>query len=99
MLNFTEIKENTKKAAEIIADTFNDLGSIFEAYGSCSAAKREAWKEIEARALATPGYNHDLHVCGRYTSNFSTVYTYTDENGATYAVKDTKSYTYRTKIA
>ena len=89
----TEIKKNTKKAAQIIADTFNNLGSIFDAYVRPSSRKVFAYKEIERRAEATPGYNYDLHVCAAGCQTFSTTYTYTDA-GKTYVVKDTPSYTY-----
>lgn len=98
MMNFTEIKNNTKKAADIVADRFNDLGSIFEAYESPSTKKVRAYNDIEDRAKATPGYNNDLHVCSAGCQTFSTVYTYT-EDSKTYVVKDTPSYTYRVELA
>ena len=94
----TKINKGTKKAAEIIADTLRDLGSIFEAYGRCSNAKIQAWEEIKERAENTSGYNHDLHVCGKCTSNYSTVYTFTDENGKRFAVKDTWTNTFITEM-
>ena len=92
-MTYTEIKKNTKKAADIIADTFRDLGSIYEAYGRCSAKKIQAWEEIKSRAKSTPGYNNDLHVCSKCTNFFTTAYTYTDGE-KTYVVKDTPAYTY-----
>ena len=98
MMNFTEIKKNTKKAAEMIADTARDLGSIYQAYGRCSANKVRAWQDIKERAEKTPGYNNDLHLCSKSTSFFTTVYTYTD-GGKTYIVKDTPTYVYRTELA
>lgn len=95
----TTIKKGTRKAQEM----FNDLGrntlctSIYDAYDRPSQRKVETFTEIRQRAWDTDGYNHDLHVFGHNTSTYSTIYSYT-QDGKTYIVKDTKSYTYITEL-
>ena len=90
------VKATTKKAADIIA-TFNrckyDHAGIYDAYGRPSCYKVAAFNEIQERARNTAGYNHDLTVCGAGSSFFSTIYSYTDENGM-HIVKDTPSNTF-----
>ena len=96
----TEIKATTKKGKEMQHDLFNTYyrgRSFWDVYGRASAAKRRAWEEIERRALATPGYCGDLHICGASSHFFSTIYSYI-EDGVRHIVKDTASYTYHTTI-
>jgi len=95
----TKVKKNTKKANWIIYDLTHNTArrSIFDAYVSPSAAKINSFEAIRARALSTPGYNHDLHISGAGSHNYSTVYSYT-EGGITYVVKDTKCNTFVTEL-
>jgi len=90
----TKVKANTQKGLGIIWDfehaRYND---IYDAYDRPSNVKVRTFNEIKERALQTAGYNRDLRVAGRGTHTYSTVYSFTDENG-THIVKDTKSNTY-----
>ena len=95
----TTIKNTTKAGKAIISDLYrNGEANIFEAYGRPSIYKINAFKEIENRANNTPGYNHDLHICGAGSHFFSTVYSYTNESGDLVIVKDTASNTYMVTI-
>lgn len=97
MTHYTDLNPGTKKAAYLIWDEAHaNRGDIWEAYAKPSAAKVNSYRAIEQRAIETPGYNHDLRVVGASCHSYSTVYTYTDKNGLTYIVKDTKANTYRT---
>ena len=87
------IKAHTALGQQIIKECTRTGNDLFTAYEKPSHKKITAWLEIQERAKATPGYNNDLHIIGHSYHNYSTGYTYT-ENGKTYAVKDTKSYTY-----
>ena len=94
----TILNPTTKKALGIISDLKTPgERSIFTAYGRPSSYKISAFQDIERRALTTPGYNHDLHICGAGSHYFSTVYSYT-ENGHTTIIKDTKSNIYSVTI-
>lgn len=97
----TKVK-NTTKAGQAIINTFNNKrwhkGSIYEAYNNPSSAKKNAYYEIECRAYSTDGYNHDLTVVGASSHFFSTMYSYTDEQG-THIVYDTHSDTKVVDIA
>lgn len=95
----TKVNPNTKAAAAIIYDLYHhtDRTSIYHAYKKPSARKWSSFHAIEARACSTPGYNHDLHITGAGSHNYSTVYSFT-EDGKTYAVKDTKANTYITEV-
>ena len=95
----TTIKNTTKKAAAIIACLTYDLGDIYSAYKRPGETNIKAYEAIKERACNTPGYNNDLHVCGAGSHNFSTIYTYTDESGKTYAIKDTRDNIYRVELA
>lgn len=92
----TEIKNTTKAGQAILSDYNRPTAArtIYEAYGRPSAAKVRAYEDIARRAADTPGYNHDLKVCGAGSHFFSTVYSYT-EDGTTYVIKDTPSNTYK----
>ena len=91
----TTIKNGTQKANEIIRDLSyrTSWKSIYDAYERPSRIKVDTFEEIRRRAYETEGYNYDLHVCGANSSQYSTVYSYT-QNGKTYVVKDTKCNTY-----
>lgn len=87
------VKNGTKEASAIISiftdNKWSNKGSIYEAYGKPSATKVKAWKDIEARAKATAGYDDNLRVCSRNGYCFSTIYSYTTDE-ATFIVYDTK---------
>ena len=90
----TKVNANTQKGRFIIWDFENArFKDIFDAYDRPSSTKVKTFNEIKNRALQTAGYNHDLRVAGRGTRTYSTVYSFTDENG-THIVKDTKSNTF-----
>lgn len=90
-----EVKNTTQKGKQIISECKSyGIGDIFNAYNRPSPRKIRAYQEIEARANNTAGYNYNLHVIGANCHNFSTGYTYQDENGNHYAVKDTQTNTY-----
>ena len=94
----TTIK-NTTKAGQAIINEFNYYQSkgrrgIYEAYGSPSSRKVNSYNEIERRASETNGYNHDLTVAGAGSHFFSTLYSFCDEVGKMFIVKDTASNTY-----
>lgn len=95
----TKVNKGTRKAEEMRRDlgyaTYNR--DIYDAYDRPSRRKVETFNEIKQRALDTDGYNGDLHVCGHNTSTYSTIYSFT-QDGTTYIVKDTKSYTYITEL-
>lgn len=95
----TTIRKGTRKALDMICDLGRnrEQTDIYDAYERPSRRKVETFNEIKMRAFATDGYNHDLHVCGHNTSTYSTIYSFT-QDGRTFAVKDTKSYTYITEI-
>lgn len=78
----TKVNLGTKLADKILW-TFNHVnyGSIYEAYGTCSAKKINSWKEIESRARETEGYNHDLKVVARSCHFYSTMYSFTNDEG------------------
>lgn len=91
------IKAGTKAGQAIIADYNRFAGtsrSIFTAYGKPSTAKVCAYLDIEKRAKETAGYRNDLAVCGAGSSYFSTIYSFVDEIGKLFIVKDTASNTY-----
>lgn len=93
-----EIKQNTKKAAEMIDDlnrSYYRGWSFWDVYGRASDTKRRAWEQIEDRARNTPGYEHNLHITGASSHFFSTIYSYI-EDGVRHIIKDTASYTYHT---
>jgi len=95
------VKAGTKAANAIIA-TFKDLkwsnkGSIYEAYGKPSATKVAIYESIKRRALETEGYNKDLRVTSANCYFFSTIYSYTNDEG-TFIVYDTPSYTKIVKL-
>ena len=95
----TKLNTNTKKAQAIIAElTRNtELHSIYDAYDRPSDRKVASFTEIRERAMATPGYNHDLHVTGHNSSFYSTIYSYTVD-GTTFVVKDTHADTYLVEL-
>lgn len=94
----TTINKGTKKALAIISDLKRPgARSIYEAYGRPSYRKVNAFNAIHERALATEGYNNDLHISGAGSSFFSTVYSFT-VNGITTIIKDTPSNTYAVTI-
>lgn len=95
----TEIKNTTKKALGIMNDLlYRGYDDIYSAYGRPSYYKVNAWREIEERARATSGYNHDLHIVGASSHFFSTVYSYTEEDGTLCIVKDTHANTFIIKV-
>ena len=91
----TKLNANTKKAQAIIDDLARNrhMTSIYDAYDRPSRTKVDTFQAIRERAEATEGYNGDLHVTGRNSSAYATVYSYTTD-GTTYVVKDTKDNTY-----
>ena len=97
-----EIKTGTKKSESMLWELenvtrWNNYSDIYDAYDNPSCYKVRAWNAIVDRAYNTPGYNHDLRITGRSCFAFSTIYSYTDEDGL-HIVKDTKDYTYHTII-
>lgn len=90
-----KLNRNTQKAQQILADlNYNTwCKSIYDAYDKPSRAKVITFNEIEKRALHTVGYNHDLHIVGHSCHQYSTIYSYTQDN-ILYVVKDTKFNTY-----
>jgi hypothetical protein len=93
---FTRLNPSTKKAAAIVSEwryNRNRHESIHDAYGRPSYRKVSTYNDIERRANDTPGYNHDLTVTGANSSFYSTIYSFTDEEG-THIIKDTASNVY-----
>ena len=89
------IKATTKEGGDIVSmfrSPHYDKGDIFDAYERPSANKVRAYREIENRASSTNGYNYDLRVVSKNTFSFSTMYSFTDEQG-THIIYDTPSYT------
>lgn len=97
----TTVKAGTKKAEAMMWEFRNCFkgSSIEEAYGRASQAKKASFEEIERRAWNTDGYNHDLKITGKNTTQYSTMYSYTTAEGITYIVKDTRSNTYILQVA
>ena len=93
------IKSGTKEAERIMNIFFSgaNKGSIYTAYGRCSATKKEAWEDIARRARATEGYNNDLRVTSANCHFFSTIYSYTTADGR-FIVYDTAGGTKCVKI-
>ena len=93
------VKATTKQGQGIIHDLHTRYGhdDIWDAYTRPSAAKVRAWRQIEATATTTPGYNHDLQIVGASSHFFSTVYSYTDADGQ-HIIKDTHANTYEVII-
>ncbi len=96
----TKVNKGTKKAEALnwewkhcyVADT------VEGAYSSgCSQTKRSTFSDIWFRANNTEGYNHDLKVTSANCYNYSTMYSFTNEDG-TFIVKDTKENTYITEL-
>lgn len=67
-------------------------------YVNPSSYKRNTFNDIWFRAKNTEGYNNDLKITGSNCYIFSTMYTFTNEEG-TFLVKATKSHTYIMQIA
>ena len=91
--------KNTTKAGQAIINDYNRTirngrQNIWQAYARPSHRKVSTYEEIVKRASETEGYNHDLSVCGANSSFYSTVYSFTDEAGKTFIVKDTHTNTY-----
>ena len=92
------IKKGTKAAAAMVSDlTRAGFDSIYSAYCRPSYRKVAAFDEIRRRAMNTPGYNNDLHICAAGCQTFSTIYSFTDAAGR-HIVKDTAYTTYETII-
>ena len=96
------IKSGTKEAQAIISRFLdkkwsNKGATIYHAYGKPSYNKIQAWENIQHRALNTEGYNKDLRVTGATCYFFSTIYSYTTEEG-TFIVQDTPGHTKVTKL-
>ena len=70
-----------------------DYGTIEQAYAKPSVTKRQTYNDIWFRAMQTEGYNHDLKVTGRSSTQYSTMYSFT-RNGICYVVWDTRLNTY-----
>lgn len=91
-----KVNPETKQGQEILRMFKNvnfDHGSIFTAYKDPSSAKVCAYKAIERRAKETDGYNGDLHVVGRNSMMFSTMYSFTDPEEKIHIIYDKPSYT------
>lgn len=91
----TKINKGTKKY-DAIMWTFKNAfkgHTIFDAYTSPSQKKVSSFLEIENRAKNTAGYNHDLKISAAGCQNYSTIYSYT-ENNTTFIIYDTKSNTF-----
>ena len=95
-----QVNKDTKKAQEMIWEWRNRIAgkTIEEAYTNPSADKISSFNDIWFRAKSTTGYNQDLKVTVKNCYSYSTMYTFTNNEG-TFLVKDTKSYTYITQIA
>lgn len=95
------VNPKTKEAQGIISlfkdDKWSNKGSIYEAYGRPSATKVAVWNDIVQRAANTQGYNHDIRVTSCNTYRFSTMYSYTNDEG-TFIIYDTPSYTKQVKM-
>lgn len=98
--NMVTVKATTQKGMAIIDDINRNrhLDTIWKAYEKPSREKAESFDTIRHRAMQTYGYNNDLHIVGHSSYNYSTIYTYTDINGDTYAVKDTACNTFIVKM-
>ena len=96
----TRLNPSTKKAAAIVSEwryNRNRHASIHDAYGRPSPRKVSTYEDIARRAAKTPGYNHDLTVTGAGSNFYSTVYSFTDEEG-THVIKDTYANAYEVII-
>ena len=96
----TKINPGTKKAEAMIYEWKNCWkgDDVRLAYGKCSFDKQVSFDSIRRRACETEGYNHDLKVTSASCYFYSTMYTFTNNEG-TFLVKDVKSNTYILKIA
>jgi hypothetical protein len=100
-MNTTKVNPNTQKGQGIIWDYNhykNAHRNIYQAYARPSYAKVTSCEAIEARARATAGYNGDFSVAGASSMFYSTVYSFTDEQGRTHIIKDTHANTYEVII-
>jgi hypothetical protein len=89
------LNPNTKQAQEIVSAWergWSKGRTIWEAYARPSAEKVEAFQRILRRAVETEGYNGDIRITGASCQCFSTMYSFTDEEG-THIVWDTPSNT------
>ena len=95
-----QVKADSKTGQALIweFDHCNKGATLAEAYTRASDAKIASFEKILRRAWETDGFNRDLKVTSRNTSFYSTMYSFSDEDG-TYLVKDTKSKTLVVKVA
>ena len=95
----TKVNATTQKGQAIINDFRRHYyGDIYDAYERPSRAKVHAYERIAQRARETAGYNYDLHVAGRSSHTFSTVYSVSNEDGTTSIIKDTRDNVYEVII-
>lgn len=95
-----KINIGTKKAEALVWEFENCFKghTVDDAYGTCSSSKKRSFDEIQRRCWETEGYNHDLKVTGTSSFAYSTMYSFTNDEG-TFLVKDTSSNTYILKVA
>ena len=95
----TKVNAGTKKAEAMIWEWENCYkgNSVDEAYVSCSYKKQSSFEDIRLRACSTEGYNHDLKVTSAGSHFYSTMYSFTNDEG-TFLVKDTASNTFILKL-
>ena len=96
----TTVNPGTKKAEAMIWEWRNCYkgDDVRTAYGKCSDIKRDSFDAIRRRACETEGYNHDLKVTSANCYNYSTMYSFTNDEG-TFLIKDTHGGTFILKIA
>ena len=96
----TSINPGTKKAEAMIWEwkNCNKGANVNAVYNKCSKIKQLTFQDIELRACGTEGYNHDLKVTSANCNFYSTMYSFTNDEG-TFLVKDTASNTFILKIA
>lgn len=95
----TKVNMGTKRAEAMIYEWENCYKgrSVNDAYRKCSRIKQLTFQDIELRACGTEGYNHDLKVTSANCNFYSTMYSFTNDEG-TFLVKDTASNTFILKI-
>lgn len=96
----TNVNLGTKQASRMVWEwnNCNKGNDVRIAYGKCSSIKQSSFDNIKSRACKTEGYNNDLKVTAAGSHFYSTMYSFTNDNG-TFLVKDTASNTFILKIA
>lgn len=94
-----KVNPGTKKAEAMIYEWehCNKGANVNAAYHKCSKIKQLTFQDIELRACSTEGYNHDLKVTHASCYSYSTMYSFTNNEG-TFIVKDTADNTFILKL-